>query len=1024
MPLAAALVLAAGPAIAQDADEANGDDDAAAEDETDSDEDDGAGVGPITTDDADRDVDLVEAPSPDTADADGEVIEVTGTLIRREELTTAAPLTVMDRSDIDSTGEQSIGDVLQQLPSQAEGTNTQVNNGGTGATRVNMRGLGTQRTLVLVNGRRHVPSGTGADSSVDLNSIPMAVIERVEVLKDGASAIYGTDAIGGVVNIITRDDFDGTEINLFTGTSQGGGGTTYDASVLTGADTDRGNVVFSAGFSRQQDMWTYDRDWAEVDWSLDWGSCELSDDGRCLNVNDVIVPQGSPGTPEGQIGAAEAGIDRGGNPYWQQLLEATGGEADLHLDPDEGWRAFSGPNAINYPGFTGDAYNYQPYNYLVTPQNRYNLYSQGNYDLHDRVSAFFEGSFVSRRSEQLIAPEPLTIGGEGLTVSPDNIYNPFGRGISSLLRRVQETGGRVSEQDVNTSRLVFGLEGQLPEAGTLENWYWNASFNFGRTSATQMNHGNFDVSRIQNAIGPSYIDDAGEARCGTPDNPGDEACVPLDLFGGYGTITDDMLDYISFSGVDRGYNRQTGVQGNITGQLMETPWGGDVSLALGTEFRDLAGGFQPDPNTASGDVTGPATDPTEGTFNVTEGYAEISALPVVGKTAAEWLELSAAARVFNYSTFGTDWTWETGGLWTIDQGFSLRSTFSTAFRAPGVSALFGGSTEGFPVVPDPCSQVVGQLDDDIVNANCSADDVINSSNAIQERSTGGGNPDLEPETANIFTVGTVYEPTFVDNLAFTADYYNISIRNQIGGIGAGLLVDLCYGEEHRGAGLVPGVDACDRIHRVPETNEIDFIENPLSNLGPDSGIDTQGIDVGARYTYQTPVGAFSHNLDANYLLQFDTQQVFEPEGGEPIEQATQSVGVFEQFGGGAQGMRPRYRFNLNTMWGHEEFGAGTNIRYTHSVNECAGDNCQALFDDDADNPPHRRVSPNVTADLFGSYRFDGQDLGVGQSEFTVGVNNVLNRPPEVVYNGFTSNSHPAAYDFMGRYFYVRFTQSL
>ncbi|HEY0992284.1 MAG TPA: TonB-dependent receptor plug domain-containing protein, partial [Kofleriaceae bacterium] len=234
------------------------------------------------------------------AEAKTEVITVTGSTIERKQLTTPAPVTILNRDDLNAAGRATVGDIIQTLPAQSNAINAQVNNGGDGSTRVNIRGLGTARTLVLINGRRVVPGGTGADDSVDLNAIPLAVIERVEVLKDGASAIYGSDAVGGVVNLITRTDFNGTEATLFTGGSPRGDGFTYDASFVTGhtSDNKKGNIVFSAGFQNQDSVFAGDRPFSQHQKTFNFST-------------RVETPSGSTGIPDGRIDT-EA-IDRDGD---------------------------------------------------------------------------------------------------------------------------------------------------------------------------------------------------------------------------------------------------------------------------------------------------------------------------------------------------------------------------------------------------------------------------------------------------------------------------------------------------------------------------------------------------------------------------------------------------------------------------------------------------------------------------------------------------------------------------------------
>ena len=278
-----------------------------------------------------------------------EEITVTGSRIKSAETLAPAPIVVMSAEEIRAQGLASLGDVLQTLTVQSNAINTQANNGGDGSTRVSLRGLGSNRTLVLVNGRRFVPGGTGANSSVDLNAIPASVIERVEVLKDGASAVYGSDAIGGVVNIITRTAIEGIEIDYYTGTAGAGDGEVMDLSVTTGLQSEKGHIAFSAGYHNQRPVWTGDRSFSESDKAYDW---ELND--------GTFYKNGSSATPEGHI------IDRSGeegNEAWQAVVEAAGDEAgDYHRDPNIGWRPFNWAG-ISSDG-SGDTYNYQPENYL------------------------------------------------------------------------------------------------------------------------------------------------------------------------------------------------------------------------------------------------------------------------------------------------------------------------------------------------------------------------------------------------------------------------------------------------------------------------------------------------------------------------------------------------------------------------------------------------------------------------------------------------------------------------------------
>ncbi len=929
-----------------------------------------------------------------------EVIVVTGSIIERRELTTPAPLAVLDKAELDAAGVASIGEILQNLPSQSNAINVQFNNGGSGATRVSLRGLGAGRTLVIVNGRRHVPGGNGANSSVDLNAIPAAVIERVEVLKDGASAIYGSDAIGGVVNIITRTDFDGTEASLYTGVTGEGDGTIYDVSVATGQTSDNGNIVFAAGYYQQNEVMAGDRDYSRFDKSYQW------------DINDGSYNTlGSVGTPQGTLIDVEGAE---GNALWQQVAQNDCTSGICFRDPGtNSWRDFN--LAGTYDIGEGDRYNYQPENYLVTPNERYNLFSTGGYKFHKMLRGFFEASYTSRNSQQLLAAEPLFTDSEGITVSANNIYNPFGRDFSWMARRMVEGGNRVFTQDINTFRIVAGVDGRLPETlPALQSWRWDLSYNYGRTQGIEVNEGRYIRDRVAQALGPSFMDSSGVARCGTSEANAIEGCVPLNFFGGAGTITPEMLNYIQYTGTQQGFSDQNLINFNLRGKLFDTPWGGDAALAVGAEYRAEGGANIPDPLTAIGNTTGNKGEPTEGEFDVRSAYAELSVVPVVGMPGAEWVELTAAMRAFDYNTFGSDATWKVGGLWRIGQGVALRGTYSTAFRAPSIGELYAGQSDAFPSAIDPCNRPLDPNSTNPVDVNCIAAGVpLSGSNdpSSQLKTRVGGNPDLDPETANIFTAGAVYEPTMVSGLSFTLDYYAIGLENAVSTQGADLILNNCY--------VKGDMDSCALITRN-DSGLIDTINDTLQNVG---ALDTAGLDFNVRYNRQTDFGRFRFNLEGTWLQFFNETQ---PDGTVVKGKNVYDLGVY-----------PEWKFNFGTLWGLNEWGAGVNVRYIHSFKECGNNNIEDICfqgqnpDGTNRNPPpddpangivynERKVDANVTADLFGSYTLASS---VGTSRLTLGVNNILNQAPSVIFNGFLATSDASAYDFLGRYFYARFVQS-
>jgi outer membrane receptor protein involved in Fe transport len=916
---------------------------------------------------------------------------VTGSAIERKETTTPAPVSVIDREELDAAGLVSVGDILQNLPAQSNGINVQFNNGGDGSTRIDLRGLGADRTLVLVNGRRHVPGGTGANASVDLNAIPLAIIKRVEVLKDGASAVYGSDAIGGVVNIITRDDFEGAEGSVYTASTQRGDGVVIDASVVTGQASRRGNVVLAAGYSDQRPIYAGDRDYAEVTYNRDFGTGQVRTSGSGATPNGYVydpVPKDGPRAGQPLCGSStplREDVDGNG-----ELDDFEQDVAGCTPDGRGGFRLFNGDGSSDTG--EGDLYNFQPENYLLTPERRYNAYSSGNYRFHERVGGFFEASYTNRKSVQRLAPEPLFTETEGIPVSADSIYNPTGQDLNFVARRMLEAGPRKFSQNLDTFRIVTGLNGRLPSSA-LDGWKWEASFNYGRTDGTSLNQGRLVRSRVRNAIGPSFRDN-GVPRCGTPDNVIPD-CVPLDLLGGEGSITKQMLDYITYTGTQDGFTQQRTWLGQASGPVVKTPWNGDVVLAFGADYREEAGGQLPDPLTASGDTTGNKADPTFGDYNVLEAFGELSIVPVTGEEWARWLEINLAGRVVDYNTFGSAFTWKAGALWRVAGGAAFRGTYSTAFRAPNIGDLYSGQQDAFPGVADPCA---GPFTNPNTRANCIEDVGGNGTvpdNRAQLPSIIGGNPALDPETARVWTGGVVYEPDYVEGLGLSVDYFHIQVDNAIQQATASVLLSNCYNQ-------APGSRAdCDKIIRDPTSRRIVQIIDTQTNIG---GARTDGVDFNVNYEHSHPqVGRFRHNLEGTWLHEYDA--LFP-------DRTVHGVGVYDL------GVFPRWKFNFSTMWGLKGVGLGVNAYYVHEFKECAANDCSSPDGPNA-GVESRKVEASITGDAFASYQLKSP---AGTSTLTLGVNNVTDREPPVIYNGFYATSDASAYDFLGRYFYARFTQ--
>jgi iron complex outermembrane recepter protein len=948
-----------------------------------------------------------------------EEIVVTGSRIRRKDLTTPAPVTVISRDQVLASGKISIGDFLQTLPEQGNATNTSVNNAGDGTVNVALRSLGSNRTLVLIDGKRMVfgAGGNTLPSSVDLNAIPTNAIERVEILKDGASSVYGSDAIAGVVNIITRKKANGTEVSGYTGTSTRGGGTTYDVGLTTGASGDVGNFIFTGGYFNQNEIFAGQRGWAQ----------------RAVGYNfrnGKERQQGSYRVPSGNFGLT----DLDGNPCGIKGLNLNDPNLVLPAQSDprvqkcvDILNGFGDPTGSNVylftPGTSGaingfvpytggnQSYNFQPVNYLVTPSQRITLFANGDTRLGEIGRAYMQASFVNRQSSIQLAPVPFDTSlynlPIGLAVSKDNIYNPFGFDVGLAARRMLELNGRNWASDVDTYHAVAGIDGTLPEiAGPAQGFFWDVSFNYGRTNTQYISHNTLRTTKIADAIGPSFTDATGP-HCGTPGNV-INGCVPLNLFGGPNTVTQAMLDPLTYQGDNQMVNQLAAVEATASGELFSLAASRPAGIALGYQFRREFGLSLPNPITAAFEDSDNNFGKTEGSFNVHEAYAELSVPLISDVPFAEQLEVDVAGRYSHYNTFGGKGTYKFGGRWRPIRDVTIRGTYSTGFRAPSISELYSGNTQSAEATQgDPCSSPTSPA---AVAGQCGTA-AGNGDPNTQINSIIGGSPRLQPETSKMYTIGVVLEPSMVRNLSVTVDYYNISIDSLITAYGLDFILNKCY------PGPTGASDPafCSLITRNANHRIVQVIDTNV-NIG---GQDTSGVDVALRYALPTDYGRFGFLFDSNILIKND-QTVPSTTGG---LRTIHFKSTYDQIGTGAfGGVNPIFKANAGVTYGLGGFSGAVSGRYIGPYWECAGANGRSVgfcYQQNPENSLHRLVSQYVVFDLFASYALQSD---FGRTTLSAGINNVLNTNPPRVYDNSFTFSDPSAYDYIGRFVYGRLTQ--
>ncbi|TKB48237.1 TonB-dependent receptor [Ferrimonas sediminicola] len=827
---------------------------------------------------------------------DVERIEVTGSRIKRADMETASPVTVISADTIKASGATTIDSVLQKMTATGGAmTNPGINNGSGGNARIDLRGLGAQRTLVLLNGRRMIASGTGAASTVDLNTIPVSMVERIEVLKDGASAVYGSDAVSGVVNIILKQNFEGAELNVQTGVSGEGDANETSIDLTLGASFDRGNVVLGVQYMDRGDASQADRDFSD---------CPIAE------------REGADGSLELYCGGSSYAP---GGTIWTE-------DAKYKGDPDNTWRAFN----------DGDFYNYSQASYLFTPMERLNLTGIGRYELSDSMSLFTEATYSKRWSQQQMAPQPVWfdfqyadwMGTDAGTANPFIVGEDISYG-----RRLTDVGTRNFSQNVDTVRLVVGVQGELENG-----WSWDVSYNFGR---------NDSVDRLANLVNMGSIQDDIETQNFNPLNQASWS---------------DLTKYV-YTEQNSGGSEMSVFSASVSGDLFELP-AGYVAMAAGYEHRSEEAWYIPDSLTAQGLANDPPVEPTGGDFDVDELYAEFVVPLVSDAFLADSIELTAAARYFDYSTFGDDSTWKLGLTWRMNDQLMLRGVASTAFRAPTVDELYGGKSPSFEQVVYPGAQDQAEV-------------------------TVGGNDMLTPEEADTVTAGLVYEPSWFEGFSLTFDYYNIQIDNAIASVNEQYIVDLCLAADGSGTPINTSNPVCQSSGIFMDNSKRIIFENGLQNIGAE---ETSGYDLNLAYQFEAFGLDWNTSLDTTYLEEYKVTVA-----GETTDYAGLITGGI---GGYAE-----WKSNLDVTVASDNWDISYQARYIDGMDSSA-----CLSD------PSECYAPSVGSvvyhDLSGSYIF------TDKVSLRAGVNNLFDKQPPYYSGNNDSNTDPYTYDVLGRYFFA------
>ena len=943
-------------------------------------------------------------------------ILVTGSRIRRDEFSAAEPITVMSAEEVTQAGFNSITDALQSN-AVAQGAG-QINNayggfvtdGGTGANTLGLRGLGPSRTLILLNGRRLGPGGTrGSVVSADLNVLPTAIIDRIEVLKSGASSIYGSDAVAGVVNIITDQSLTGLNLDMQVNVPEVGAGVDRRIAASFGFQADRLNVIGSLEYRKRDILSRNDVSFFDCPVS---GS--LDGEGSPFGSGDT---NGFDGTPCFTLDNGGVTINTLGAPTRSAISRVTGEVGNFNrFVPAPG--VTTGP----FPGFLGvDFYSRDTFDprqeeeALITEAEIYTGFLSAAYELDALGNAEVYGEFLATRRKSAsplyrqlsldylqgseLLPEELR---DGEFLAPNQVSS--GRNVAA--RAFIGFGLTDASQTVDYVRVGGGLRGDLPLSGWRYDAYLGKSWNDG-----VYNQQSFLIDRVANSLDAVKNNDGSFSCASQAANPSCIAAPALsaDVIGG--VLPQAFRDYILGDIRGRTEFRETTYALNVDGPLFALP-AGDVQLALGAEHRKQSINDQPDPNSVSGNLLGlTAATPTVGSDSVKEVFGELF-VPILSDTPGFYrLNLTGSVRYTDYDSYGSDITYKIGGEWEFARGFAVRGSYGTSYRAPALGEQFLGATSGFlSSGADPCDDLPDPADrsptQQTVAANCASIGLpadFQQTSGVSVFRVGGAEAGLEAETSTSWSVGGVIRPslpTSIGSLSLSLDYFDIKVENGVQDLSGGVILDRCYEDPN----FDPNAGFCRFVER--DQNNILTVTSSYVNLSEDI---VKGYEFNGRYSRDLLGGRFVLNANVTKYTE-QSSRLF------PEEFLTDANGIVTQ---------PDWVGNFDATLAFDDVTIRYGIDWTDgdknkTYEYFAFDEQTGITDPDLVQA-YRDAYLLEVEDYFlhnASVQFNVED----KYELTFGVRNIFDtKPPRITAIGFTTIGNAplySGYDYRGRTFFA------
>jgi outer membrane receptor protein involved in Fe transport len=1021
----------------------------------------------------------VEASTPTTsangnpaAAQDQGAIVITGSRIPQPNLTAVSPVTVVNSQEVKLQGTSRTEDLINSLPQAFAEQGGNLANGATGTATVNLRGLGSNRTLVLINGRRLVP-GDPSFPSPDINIVPASMIDRVDVLTGGASSVYGSDAVAGVVNFIMDTKFEGIKLDgqysFFNhdngsktgiiaalngrnfgyphGTVADGGTIDLSAQIGAGFDDGRGHVVAYATYRKINPVLENKRDYS---------SCAIQARSASQRAKYPGPGSGTAGDPLFFCGGSATSANGTVFAFTGSPAAGTFTSTTFQI----------GPNRTLIGGST--PFNFAPYNYYQRPDERYTAGAFANYEISPALKPYLEFMFMDDRTLAQIAPSGdfgntfsvncdnpllsaqqrsiicapnnlissevspitglLTNNPVGASGAPPQAYfdpttgQPYFRGFAQILRRNVEGGGRIDDLQHTTYRGVLGMRGDLSNVWSYDAYYQYARVNF---SETYLN--DFSVARLNRAL--DVINIGGVPTCRSVRDGSDPNCVPYDVWGG--TISPAALNYLQTPGFQRGQVEQAVAEVSVTGKLGEYglrfPWAEDgVGIALGAQYRKDKLNLNTDEEFQTGDLAGQgaATLPAHGAFDVRELFGEIR-IPIVENNFFQSLAVEAGYRRSSYELkggvghgFKTD-TWKVGLDFAPVRDIRLRASYNRAVRAPNIQELFATQHVALNGNSDPCAKTITAADTGCLAQGLHVGQTVNGNPAGQYNGLVGGNPNLLPETATTKSAGLVIQPRFLPRFALTVDWFDIKVKDAIQQIGQDTILSTCV----KSGGSSP---LCALIHRDNFgslwRSNAGFVTDITQNIG---GVHTRGVDFG--FSYSRDIGSLG-GLSLNAV-------------GTWLDKLITDSGVGSKFDcAGLYGLQcttpnPTWRHKVRLTWaGPDGIGMSFQWRYFKSVDLDISDHSQPDLSSDGKGGflPFSPLNAKIPSQNYFDLAFTAR---IGDHyNFRLGVNNIFDREPPIIgSNGSGSainacpgvycsgNTFPNVYDPLGRYIFAGVT---